>query len=101
MRSTYGKGTNNEVPTTHWRYRGGGWRHGRNCELGNGVGRVFWAWASDLITRRATFAVMFILQVLLFWFLPTITTSSMMTIVVFVILMCYGAGAWHHAGLHR
>jgi OFA family oxalate/formate antiporter-like MFS transporter len=62
------------------------------ASLGNGVGRVFWAWVSDLITRRATFAVMFILQVLLFWFLPTITSSSIMTIVAFVILMCYGGG---------
>ena len=62
------------------------------ASLGNGVGRVFWAWVSDLITRRATFAVMFILQVLLFWFLPKITTSSTMTIVAFVILMCYGGG---------
>src|SRR6202040_2676278 len=34
------------------------------ASLGNGVGRVFWAWVSDLITRRATFAVMFILQIL-------------------------------------
>src|SRR3984893_12236158 len=62
------------------------------ASLGNGVGRVFWAWVSDLITRRATFVVMFILQVLLFWFLPTITSSSTMTIVAFVILMCYGGG---------
>jgi OFA family oxalate/formate antiporter-like MFS transporter len=62
------------------------------ASLGNGVGRVFWAWISDLIARRATFAVMFILQVLLFWFLPKITMSSMMTIVAFVILMCYGGG---------
>src|SRR5438270_5817048 len=62
------------------------------ASLVNGVGRVFWAWVSDLVTRRATFGGIFILQVLLFWFLPTITTSSIMTIVAFVILMCYGGG---------
>jgi OFA family oxalate/formate antiporter-like MFS transporter len=60
--------------------------------LGNGVGRVFWAWLSDLITRRATFGIMFIAQVLLFWVLPKITVPSVMTTVTFVILMCYGGG---------
>ncbi len=48
------------------------------------------AWVSDLITRRVTFAIMFVLQVLLFWFLPGITSSTIMTIVALVILMCYG-----------
>ena len=30
--------------------------------IGNALGRVFWAWASDSITRRATFVVMFLVQ---------------------------------------
>jgi len=59
------------------------------ASLGNAVGRVFWAWTSDLVTRRVTFGAMFVVQVLLFWFLPQITASSIMTI---VILMCYGGG---------
>src|SRR5439155_8685288 len=62
------------------------------ASLGNGVGRIFWAWVSDLITRRATFFVMFLVQVLLFWFLPNIVSASLMTIVTFVVLMCYGGG---------
>src|SRR3984893_13153787 len=48
--------------------------------IGNAVGRGFWAWVSDLITRRATFFVMFVSQVLLFWFLPNIATVTLMTI---------------------
>ncbi|MGH8094135.1 MAG: L-lactate MFS transporter [Chthoniobacterales bacterium] len=62
------------------------------ASLGNAVGRVFCAWVSDLITRRATFLVMFVLQVLLFWFLPRIATASVMAVLIFVILMCYGGG---------
>jgi OFA family oxalate/formate antiporter-like MFS transporter len=60
--------------------------------IGNAFGRVFWAWASDSITRRATFAVMFLGQAILFWFLPSISSAAILTLVSFVILMCYGGG---------
>jgi OFA family oxalate/formate antiporter-like MFS transporter len=60
--------------------------------LGNALGRVFWAAVSDVITRKATFFVMFLLQVLLFWFLPSITSASILTAVAFVVLLCYGGG---------
>ena len=60
--------------------------------LGNALGRVFWAWTSDLITRKATLFVMFLIQMLLFWFLPSITSAGILTAVTFVVLMCYGGG---------
>jgi OFA family oxalate/formate antiporter-like MFS transporter len=60
--------------------------------IGNAFGRVFWAWASDSITRRATFAVMFLGQAVLFWFLPSVNIPAVLTLVSFVILMCYGGG---------
>jgi OFA family oxalate/formate antiporter-like MFS transporter len=34
--------------------------------IGNALGRVFWAWASDSVGRRTTFAIMFLLQIALF-----------------------------------
>jgi OFA family oxalate/formate antiporter-like MFS transporter len=62
------------------------------ASLGNAFGRVFWAWASDSITRKATFFVMFLMQALLFWFLPGIGSASTLTVVAFIILLCYGGG---------
>jgi OFA family oxalate/formate antiporter-like MFS transporter len=60
--------------------------------IGNAVGRIFWAWTSDALTRRWTFAVMFLVQVGLFWMLPSVASVSVLTTVSFIILMCYGGG---------
>jgi OFA family oxalate/formate antiporter-like MFS transporter len=60
--------------------------------IGNAIGRVFWAWASDVITRRATFVAMFLVQAALFWALPGVASAAVLTIVSFGILMCYGGG---------
>jgi OFA family oxalate/formate antiporter-like MFS transporter len=60
--------------------------------IGNALGRVFWAWVSDRIGRRITFAAMFIIQIGLFWILPGLHPTVSFTAIVFVILMCYGGG---------
>ena len=62
------------------------------ASIGNAVGRIFWAWTSDAITRRWTFVVMFLVQVGLFWMLPGIASVTVLTTVSFIILMCYGGG---------
>jgi OFA family oxalate/formate antiporter-like MFS transporter len=62
------------------------------ASIGNAAGRIFWAWISDALTRRWTFVVMFLVQVGLFWMLPNIASVTVLTIVSFIILMCYGGG---------
>jgi OFA family oxalate/formate antiporter-like MFS transporter len=58
--------------------------------VGNGLGRVFWAWFSDLTSRKTAFFVMYLVQVILFWTFHNITSAVVLAIVTFVILMCYG-----------
>lgn len=60
--------------------------------IGNAVGRVFWAWVSDTLTRKGTFCVMFLIQVVLFWSLPNWRSPAPLTIAAFLILTCYGGG---------
>jgi OFA family oxalate/formate antiporter-like MFS transporter len=62
------------------------------ASIGNAFGRIFWAWASDVISRRTTFIVMLLAQAVLFWIVPQVHSVPTMSIIAFVILMCYGGG---------
>ena len=62
------------------------------ASIGNAVGRIFWAWVSDAITRRWTFVTMFLVQIGLFWILPDMSSAAVLTVLAFIILMCYGGG---------
>lgn len=60
--------------------------------IGNALGRVWWAWISDLLSRRLTFVMIFALQAGLFWVYPELHTIAAVGTVTFVVLMCYGGG---------
>ncbi len=62
------------------------------ASFGNGAGRIFWAWVSDLMPRRFVFLIMFLLQAVLFYMLPNVNTQATLTVVAFIILLCYGGG---------
>jgi len=62
------------------------------ASIGNALGRVFWAWSSDYLTRRATFVLLFLIQVALFWVFPGLGSAAMLTLAAFAILSCFGGG---------
>jgi len=62
------------------------------ASIGNAAGRILWAAISDLITRRWTIATIFLVQMALFWTLPRLSSIVPVTLVAFLILMCYGGG---------
>jgi OFA family oxalate/formate antiporter-like MFS transporter len=58
--------------------------------LGNGAGRIFWSWVSDLTTRKAAFFTMYLVEAILFWSYHTLHSLGPLAIVTFVLVMCYG-----------
>ncbi len=58
----------------------------------NGAGRLFWGWLSDGITRPFTFLSMFIIQAIVFVFLPSVTNFALLMVPVAIIALCYGGG---------
>lgn len=58
----------------------------------NGAGRLFWGWLSDGITRPFAFLSIFIIQAIVFVFLPSITSFALLLVPVAIIALCYGGG---------
>lgn len=60
--------------------------------IANGVGRLFWAWLSDFIGRRNVFLVMFPLQAIVFWLIPSAGSLTAFAALALIVLLCYGGG---------
>ncbi|WP_096200699.1 L-lactate MFS transporter [Bacillus sp. FJAT-45350] len=60
--------------------------------LFNGVGRLGWASISDYIGRPNVYTTFFVIQIVSFFVLPSITHAIMFQAVLFLILTCYGGG---------
>jgi len=60
--------------------------------IANGSGRFLWAWFSDAVGRRAVFLMMFLLQSAAFLLLSQVHRFSLLSLLAFVILLCYGGG---------
>ena|SRR5579884_165521 len=58
----------------------------------NALGRVFWAWMSDLIGRAQVYFLLYAIQAVVFFMLPHLTAATVFTIAVAVIGLCYGGG---------
>ena len=60
--------------------------------IANGLGRLLWAWFSDAIGRRNVFLIMFLLQAVLFFILPSQHEFTMLATICFIVISCYGGG---------
>ena len=58
--------------------------------LGNGLGRVLWAWISDLTGRKTAFFLMYLIQAILFWNFHSFTSPAVLLAASFIVLVCYG-----------
>ena len=58
----------------------------------NGVGRVFWAWVSDIIGRANVFFLLYVIQAVIFFMLPRIHNLTLFSAMFALIGLCYGGG---------
>jgi MFS transporter, OFA family, oxalate/formate antiporter len=60
--------------------------------LFNGSGRIFWAGVSDYIGRPNVYTLFFAFQIIAFFVLPHISVALLFSVIVYMILSCYGGG---------
>ncbi|MDJ0573913.1 MAG: OFA family MFS transporter [Xenococcaceae cyanobacterium MO_234.B1] len=58
----------------------------------NALGRLFWAWLSDGIGRKAVFSLLFLTQAVLYLIIPEIDSYYWFVVVSSYLLACYGGG---------
>ncbi|HUA09281.1 MAG TPA: OFA family MFS transporter [Candidatus Acidoferrales bacterium] len=58
----------------------------------NGLGRFFWGSVSDRIGRPMTYTVMYLIQVVIFFFLGGLHNATVVGIAFAIVLACYGGG---------
>ncbi len=58
----------------------------------NAIGRVFWAWVSDLIGRAPVYFLLYAIQAVIFFLLPHLNSKAMFGTAVALVGLCYGGG---------
>ena len=58
----------------------------------NGLGRFVWASLSDVIGRRWVFLALFLIQAVVFFFLPSASSYALFLTLACIVLLCYGGG---------
>lgn len=58
----------------------------------NGIGRLFWGSLSDRIGRSATFFCIFVVQIIAFTYMSSVTDFALLLVGVAVVALCYGGG---------
>ena len=58
----------------------------------NGLGRIVWSTISDYIGRRNTYIMFFLLEIVAFYILASVTDSFLFQALIFLIITCYGGG---------
>lgn len=58
----------------------------------NGLGRVFWAWVSDLIGRAPVYFLLYAIQVVIFFTLTSVQNLTLFSVMFAIIGLCYGGG---------